>query len=323
MRTIQYFYNIVGIMLITLILYTSCSGPTIKPPPKPDGNNPTIVAPSGEQTVKPPVEAATSSDKKLDIVVAKTKEVQAKLDTAPAPAQPFALTLKPPMQEILVNAIEAHQSNEQVLTLLNAVASSVNNVQTTQTTQIKELLATVAGLKEVITSRDKTIADRDAIISGFSMKVWYAIAALGGFVLVVGVGLWVKVFLYPTPGQGIKQPLAVSGFGLALLALATVLPAILKTATLAVIVGIWVMVGTALLAFLGWCIHMFLEWRATHQRDEIIETVQRAVVDPTTGRPPAGFATIAEAVMSPDTKAAVNAFQEANGFGQAVKQPVK
>lgn len=317
------FLNLAGGFLFVCLLVVACMGPRPKPnpTPKPDGNNATIVAPSGEQTIKPPVEAATSSDKRLDIIVAKTKEVQASLDKAPVPAQPFALTLKPPMQEILVNAIEAHQSNEQVLSLLNAVASSVNNVQTTQTTQIKELLAANASLKEDVTSRDKTIADRDAIIGGFAMKVWYAIAALGGFVLVVGVGLWVKVFLYPIPGQGIKQPLAVSGFGLALLALATVLPAILKTATEAVIVGIWVVVGAALLAFVGWCIHMFLEWRATHQRDEIIETVQRAVVKSDTGRPPPEFTAIAEAVMSPDTKAAINAFQEANGFGQAIKVP--
>lgn len=321
MRTIQYFYNIVGAMLITLILYTSCTFGTPKPKPSPDPIPPTP-APSGQEATTPATNSSKSVDAHLDVVVSTAKAVQTQLDKAPVPAQPFALTLRPPVQTILTEAVAAHTTNEAILSALSQISHSIDKTNADTLAQLDSARATIQSLQSDVEIAKAETKARDQIIEGNALKIWFGIGVFGALVLVVGIGLSVKTLLYPAAGDSLKPGIAASLIGGALIATSTVLPRILNALSVSITWSIYVIFAVTILCFLAWVVYTVKEYITRMQRDEIIETVQKAVVNPTgTGRPPAEFSTIAEAVMSPSTKAAVNIVQESLGVRTCTSTP--
>jgi hypothetical protein len=280
---------------------------------------PGFVPPTGEDLAKPITATAAATATHIDKAAAAGQIIGKELDKAPPASAPTVKAIRPLQETVVAEAAAAKATNTEVITKLVDLDSKIDAINKTQKDQLDErcrLLAERAAKAEAIaTAAAEETAALKTERTGTIKYVWDFIGWVGGLLLVAGIGFGTRALIQ---GGSLKFPAIMAGAGGLLVILVTVLPSVLHTATQIVQAGLWIVGILLIAATISAIAYETWYWIKHRQFGEVVETVQRTIVDDATKKPSPQFAAIADAVQSTDTKAAVDAWQTAAGVKASI-----
>lgn len=280
---------------------------------------PGFVPPTGEDLAKPIAASAAATATHIDKAGAAGQAIGKELDKAPPVSAPTVKSIRPLQETVVAEAAAAKATNSEVIAKLVDLDSKIDAINKTQKDQLDERCRLLGDRIAKAEAAAAVLAEENANLkserTGTIKYVWDFIGWIGGLLLVAGIGLGTRALIH---GGSLKFPAIMAGSGGVLVILVTVLPGILTTATRIVQTGLWIVGGLSLAALVAAIAYESWYWIKNRQFGEVVETVQRTIVDEATKKPSPQFAAIADAVQSPDTKAAIDDWQNSAGVKASI-----